>query len=197
MCRPVYRYLVLGGLHASQRCCAFLQAAAAAADSRKASAGGGDIGALSWTAALYTTAVLHAGPAAAAFAIGAAFQHDACPPAAHGDAAAIGQVTADNMARRLLGNSQSGVVAAAACVLATAAWRHARSAAAGPPVDLSAGSAGGKGSGGAGSERWRSAASGGLLGRAVTAALGYRAALGGCGWRRLKAALLTAVVRYN
>jgi hypothetical protein len=174
-------------------------AAAAAADCSEASADGNrSSGALSWTAALYTMAVLHAGPAAAAFAISAAFQHNACAPEAHDDPTAVsGHSVVGGTMQRLLGSSQGGVAAAAACVLATAVWRHARSAAAEPPIEVSAGSAAGKLTGGAGSERQRSPAGGGLLSRGGAAALGYRAALGGCGWRRLKAALLTAVVRHE
>ena len=173
-------------------------AAAAAADSSEASADGNrSSGALSWTAALYTMAVLHAGPAAAAFAMSAAFQHNACAPEAHDDPTAVsGHSVAGGTMQRLLGSSQGGVAAAAACVLATALWRHTRSAAAGPLVEVSADSAAGKLTSGAGSEQQGSAAGSGLLSRAVTAASGYRAALRGYGWRRLKATLLTAVVRH-
>ena len=206
LCRSWYLYIVLHIPHTFQVRVPLQAAAAAAANSRGASAGGGGGGgdrrgngiALSWTAALYTTAVLHAGPAATAFAISAWFQHNVCAPTAVGAVMAVDRhSTAGGTMQRLLGSSQGGVAAAAGCALAAAAWRHARSAAAGPLNEVSAGSTGDKVTGGAGSKQQRSAASSGLLGRAVTAALGYRAALGGCGWRRLKSALLTAVVRHK
>lgn len=157
---------------------------------------------LSWPAALYTVAGLHAGPAAVAFAIHAAFQPTCCKvststqlatQAASSGGSSGGsswQLTSSVAA----GGASSVAAAAAACVLATVAWRHARPAPArlaplgrsrGASAAASEAGEGGHSGGGGGS---------GVLSRAAEAAWRFRAALAGSGWRRLKAALLTCTV---
>lgn len=161
--------------------------------------------ALSWPAALRAVGLLQAGPALAGFAIRAAFRHTPCgsgaAAAAATGAAAGGGSAASWLSHKSETAADAGVVAAtaAACVLAAVAWRHYRMAAASEPRGsggslAAAGGADGGSDGAGGGGGASESTSAATRAAAGTGSARWRAVLVGHGWRRLKAALLAAVI---
>lgn len=156
-----------------------------------------DSGALSWPMALQTVALLHAVPALAAVAIRAAFRPAGCIQTGAAGAAAGGSGAASWLGSWLSSNfgttvdADTAAATAAGCTLAIVAWRHFRL------PDTAGCSGSGDAGSGAGSSGGRdvSAATGGFGGQASgRSMMHWQAALAGCGWHRLKAALMASVI---